>query len=281
MFDLDDSELLEYIKEDVPYFDFTSYLQEARDKKAKLEVYTRDEVVVACSNEASRIAELLKCEVLTCIPERQVAKEGEVILSFCGPYEKVHQAWKLTQVLLEYSCKMATYSRAMKNAIEEVNSSCALLGTRKSFPFAKRFCIKAIMNGGAFPHRLGLSDSVLFFSQHRSLYKNDEEFYKLIPSFKTEVPEKKIVVESESLEDSICLMQNGVDVIQLDKVSTQVLAKIVAYRNENFLHVKIIMAGGVNLKNVKEYAACGIDGIVTSALYAQGMSNIGTRMSIL
>jgi nicotinate-nucleotide pyrophosphorylase len=37
----------------------------------------------------------------------------------------------------------------------------------------------------------------------------------------------------------------------------------------------------MNLKNAKEYASTGIDGIVTSALYGQGMANIGTRMSIL
>jgi len=281
MFDLDDNELLEYIKEDVPYFDLTTYIQEAGYKRAKLEVYTREEVVVSCSREASRIAQLLGCEVLTCVPERKMVKEGEVLLSFFGSYEKVHQAWKLTQVLLEYSCRIATYTTAMIKAIEEVNPTCELLATRKSFPFAKRLCIKAIMDGGALPHRLGLSESVLFFAQHRSIYENDAAFYSEISKLKIKVPEKKMVVESETFEDSVALMQHGVDVLQLDKVDLETLKKIVAYKDENFLHVKTLMAGGVNLKNAKEYASCGIDGIVTSALYGQGMANIGTRMSIL
>jgi molybdenum transport protein len=281
MFDLDDNELLEYIKEDVPYFDLTTYIQEAGEKRAKLEVYTREEVVVSCLHEASRIAELLGCEVLTCIPERQIVKEGEVLLSFFGNYEKVHQAWKLTQVLLEYSCKMATYTAAMIKAIKEVNSTCELLSTRKSFPFAKRLCIKAIMDGGALPHRLGLSESVLFFAQHRSIYENDAVFYKEISKLKLKIPEKKLIVESDNLQDSIALMHHGVDVLQLDKVDLETLKNVIDYKDKHFLHVKILMAGGVNLKNAKEYANCGIDGIVTSALYGQGMANIGTRMSIL
>lgn len=281
MFDLDDNELLEYIKDDVPYFDLTTYIQESGDKKAKLEVFTREEVVVSCSREAARIAQLLGCEVLTCIPEKKVAKEGEVLLSFFGSYEKVHQAWKLTQVLLEYSCKMATYTASMKKCIQEVNPTCELLATRKSFPFAKRLCIKAIMNGGAMPHRLGVSESILFFAQHRVIYESDAVFYTHIEKLKLKIPEKKFIVESENFEDAIALMQHGVDVLQLDKVSVEILKKIVAYKEKIFSHVKILMAGGVNLKNAKEYASCGVDGIVTSALYGQGMANIGTRMSIL
>lgn len=281
MFDLDDSELLGYIKEDVPYLDITTYIQNTSEIKAKLEVYTRDEVVVSCSHEASRICELLGCEVVTCMPEKSVAKKGEVLLSFVGAYEKVHQAWKLTQVLLAYACKMATYSKEMIDEIKSVNTHCELLGTRQNFPFAKRLCIKAIMNGGAMPHRLGVSDRVLFFEQHRSIYANNAEFYAQIKGFKTRVPEEKIVVESGDFEDSVALLEHGVDVLQMDKVSLENLKKIAKFRDEKYPYVKILMAGGVNLKNVKEYASTGIDGIVTSAVYGQGMADIGTRMSIL
>jgi molybdenum transport protein len=281
MFDLDDNELLGYIKEDVPYFDLTTYLQKAGDKRAKLEIFTREKIVVSCSNEAARIAELLGCEVLSCMPPRKIAHEGEILLSFYGSYEKVHQAWKLTQVLLEYTCKMATYARAMKDEMNEVNAHCELLATRKSFPFAKRMCIKAIMDGGAMPHRLGVSETILFFPQHRSLYENDEAFYKELEVLKLDLPEKKLIVESDNFEDSKALLAHGVDVLQLDKVSVDELKKIMAYKNENYPNVKVLAAGGVNKNNAKEYASLGIDAIVTSAIYGNGMANIGTRMSIL
>ena len=66
----------------------------------------------------------------------------------------------------------------MKKEIDEVNSNCELLGTRKNFPFAKKFCIKSIMSGGAMPHRLGLSETVLFFPNHRVVYEDKHDFYE-------------------------------------------------------------------------------------------------------
>ncbi|MCD4667269.1 MAG: molybdenum ABC transporter, partial [Sulfurimonas sp.] len=110
MFNLNDNELLEYIKEDLAYFDLTTYLQDSSDKKAKIDIYTREDIIVSCSEEASRIVELLGCKVDLVIPSKQKVKAGEIILSFSGDYEKVHQAWRSSQVILEYSCKIATFT---------------------------------------------------------------------------------------------------------------------------------------------------------------------------
>ncbi|WP_024953464.1 ModD protein [Sulfurospirillum arcachonense] len=281
MFNLTDIELMEYIKEDIPYFDLTTYTQNCSDKKARLEIYTREDTLVSCSEESARIAKLLGCKVETCVSSKTLAKKGDVLLSFSGDYEKVHQAWRSSQVILEYSCKMANYAYEMKKIMLKSNPNIELLATRKTFPFAKRFCIKSIMNGGAMPHRLGLSETILFFPNHRLVYKSDEVFYDEVKKIKAKTPEKKVVVESESLEDSISLMQVGVDVIQLDKVSVELLEKVIKYKNKHFVHVKILVAGGVNIKNADKYAKSGVDGIVTSAIYFNGMTDIGCKMSII
>ena len=280
MFNLNDNELLEYIKEDVAYFDLTTYLQESSNKKAKMDIYTREDIVVSCSEEASRIAELLGCKVEFKIPSKQKAKGGETILSFSGDYEKVHQAWRSSQVILEYSCKIATFAYEMKQQIQEVNTHCELLTTRKTFPLSKKLCIKSVMMGGAMPHRLGLSETILFFPHHRAIYKDNNSFYKAIEDFKIKAPEKKIVVESEDFEDAVSLMKNGADVIQMDKVGLELLEKIIKYKNQNFPNVKILAAGGINKKNAKEFALTGVDGIVTSGVYGCGMVNMGTRIEI-
>ena len=72
----------------------------------------------------------------------------------------------------------------MKQEIERVNQKCELLTTRKTFPLSKRFCIKAAICGGATPHRLGLSETILFFDGHRIIYKNNEEFYEAVKNIK-------------------------------------------------------------------------------------------------
>jgi molybdenum transport protein len=281
MFNLSIQELEKYIQDDIPYFDLTTSLQNCNNTIAQIEVFTREDIIVSCSEEAAKIVELLNCKVDFFVKSKNKVEKDGTILKFSGLYEDIHKAWRLTQILLEYSCKISTYSYQMKEKIEKINPSCELLTTRKTFPFSKRFCIKAAFCGGAMPHRLNLSETVLFFEGHRILYKNNEEFYEDLKRIKTKIPEKKLNVESESFEDSINLMKIGVDVIQLDKIDFEELEKIITYKNENFPNVKILVAGGINLTNIEKYASYKIDGVVTSSVYNCGMANISSRLKIM
>lgn len=281
MFKLNDNELLEYIKEDVPYFDLTTTLQDVSNKKAKLQIFTREDVMVACSEEASRVAQLIGCEVNFVLPSKAVAKRGDILLEFSGDYENVQSAWRSAQLILEYSCKIATYAYEMKQEIASINPHCELLATRKHFPFAKRFCIKSIMCGGAMPHRLGLSETVLFFDHHRKIYDTNEVFYKALQEIKIKALEKKIVVEPRDFNDAIKLMENGADVLQMDKTSLEVIKEVVSFKNKHYPHVKILGAGGISKENVKEFVDAGVDGVVTSQVYFCGMADMGSKMDIL
>lgn len=280
MFNLSTRELEAYIQDDLPYFDLTTYLQEITEQQAELSIFTRDEIVVACSEEAAKIATMIGCEVTSYLPSKSVAYAGESLITIRGDYNAIHQAWRNVQVIMEYGSKIATYTHKMKQAISSVNPHCELLGTRKSFPFAKRFCIKSIMIGGAMPHRLGLSETILLFAHHRKVYANNEAFYEVIGTLKRKAPEKKIVVESENLQDTLALMEAGVDVVQLDKVSIEIIQEVIAYRNKHFPHIKVLVAG-VNLNNAKAYAQLGMDGIVTSSLYTAGMANLGSTIKVI
>ena len=281
MFKLNDQELLEYIKEDVPYLDLTTTLQEMSDKKAKMQIFTREDVIVSCSEEAARVAQLFGCEIHFMLPSKTKAKQGDVLIEFGGSYENVQSAWRSTQLILEYSCKIATYANEMKQEILSVNPHCELLVTRKHFPFAKRFCIKSIICGGAMPHRLGLSETILFFAHHRKVYANDEAFYEELGKIKIKALEKKIVVEPRDLNDAIELMKHGADVLQMDKTSLDILKEITSYRDKYYPHIKILGAGGIGKENVKEFVNTGIDGIVTSKIYFCGMADMGSNMEII
>ena len=281
MFNLTNQELEKYIQDDIPYFDLTTSLQNCNDVFAQIEVYTREEIIVSCSEEAAKIVELLNCKVDFFVKSKTKLEKDNIILKFSDLYEDIHKAWRLTQILLEYSCKISSYAYQMKAKIEKTNPSCELLTTRKTFPFSKRFCIKAAFCGGAMPHRLNLSETVLFFEGHRILYKNNEEFYEDLKRIKIKIPEKKLNIESESFEDSINLMKIGVDVIQLDKIDFEELEKIITYKNKNFPTVKILVAGGINLTNIEKYASYKIDGVVTSSIYNCGMANISSRLKIV
>lgn len=281
MFNLTTKELEAFIADDIPYFDLTTHLQAITNKRAKLTIFTREDIILSCIEEAYTIAKLYNCHIEGRSTSGDKIKSGEDIISIIGDYNAVHQAWRNIQIILEYSSKIATYTYEMKKAMCKVNSHCELLATRKSFPFAKRFCIKSIMVGGAMPHRLGLSESILLFDHHRKVYKSDKKFYSILSKFKQKAPEKKIIVESSDFDDAVSLMNFGADVIQLDKVSIKTIEKVIDYKEHGHKHIKILVAGGINKKNVKEYAALGVDGIVTSALYNAGVANLGSHLEML
>lgn len=276
-----DNELIELLKEDIPYLDLTTSLQNRQNLKARLDIFTREDIVVSCSEESFKIAKLLDCEVLSYLPSKSRAKKGDLVLSFAGTYENLHKIWRTCQLIVEYSSKIATYTNQMVEKIKLVNKNCELLTTRKTYPFAKKFCIKSVLIGGGLIHRLNLSETVLFFANHRVVYKDNFEFYSEIKNYKTKLPEKKIVVESSDFEDCKNLMKSGVDVLQLDKMPFEDIKKVIKFKDENFKNIKIICSGGINLENVSIYASLKIDGIVTSAVYSCSMADFGSKISIL
>ncbi|MGF7493888.1 ModD protein [Campylobacter concisus] len=275
---LSDAEILDYINEDLPYFDLTTSLQDI-DKKASLEIYSRDEICVSCVDVAASIARLLGCESEIFVKNSQICKAGDVIIKIYGGYEDVHKAWKLAQVALEYASAIATYTNKMVKAAKSVNEKCEVLATRKSFPFAKKFCVKAVIEGGGGMHRFGLSDSVLFFKNHIKAYASFDEFISHLPEFKAKMVERKICVEAENLDEASKLLKAKCDVVQCDKFSPELIQNVLALRDEISPNTMILAAGGVNLSNAKEFA--NADAIVTSAMYSKGIADISARLEIL
>ena len=280
MIKISDAEILAYIGEDLPYFDLTTLLQGIR-KNAVLTILPREDVTVSCIDVAARIAQLLGCEAQIYVPNSAVAAAKEPIVKISGSYDNVHKAWKLAQICLEYACQIATYARAMNEAAKSVNPKCEILATRKSFPFAKKFCLKAVLEGGCGVHRLNLSDSVLFFKNHIKAYDSYEEFLAQISTFKAKSPERKIAVECENLGDCEALLRAGADVVQCDKFIPAAVKRAVGLRDKIAPNAALVASGGINLKNVIEFAVAGADALVTSAMYTQGMADITAVLEIV
>ena len=280
MIKISDAEILAYIGEDLPYFDLTTSLQGIR-KNAVLTILPREDVTVSCVDVAAGIARLLDCEAQICVPNSAVAAAKEPIVKISGSYDNVHKVWKLAQICLEYACRIATYARAMNEAAKSVNPKCEILATRKSFPFAKKFCLKAVLEGGCGVHRLNLSDSVLFFKNHIKAYGSYEEFLAQISTFKAKAPERKIAVECENLDDCEALLKAGADVVQCDKFTPGAVKRAVDLRDKIAPNAALVASGGINLKNVREFAVTGADALVTSAMYTQGMADITAVLEIV
>ncbi|PPB62490.1 molybdenum ABC transporter [Campylobacter hyointestinalis] len=272
-------ELEDLVKSDIPFNDLTTELMET-GAKAELSISSRGEITLSCLDAVSQICKARELEFYSDFKNSMEVKSGTQVLSVIGDFSELHAIYKTIQNLLEYACGIATSANMVVKIVKEASPDCEVLVTRKVFPFAKKLCLKAALEGGAKVHRLGLSDSVLFFENHTNAYKSLDKFLSDISKFKKRLCERKIIVEASDLEFAKAALKAGSDGVQCDKMSVEDVKKVVEFKNANFANAIVLAAGGISEKNAKEYAKTGINAIVTSAVY-KGVADLGARIEIL
>lgn len=267
-----------FIKEDVPYIDLTTLALGISDQKGTIQFFTREDAVLCGTEEVVKIFNKLNIELIKSKPSGTLIKKGEVFIEGKGNAEDLHIAWKVSQNILDYSSGIATKTRKLVDKISEINPNLHIITTRKVVPGTKELAIKAVVAGGGFPHRLGLSETILIFKQHLNFLGGIDELIKILESVKSKACEKKVIAEVENIEQAIALCENGIDGIQFDKVPYDELKKHVdKLRNIN-PSIVILASGGINESNIEEYAKTGANSIVTTSVYHAKPIDIGCKI---
>ena len=263
--------------EDVPYIDLTCEILGIDDQSGQMEYFTREDCVLAGTEVALRIMAKLGCEVVQSVPSGQCVEAGGTFMTVRGRAADLHAAWKVCLNVFDHCSAVATKTRAMVDAAHAQNPHCEVLTTRKSMPGAKDLLTLAVMAGGAFPHRLGLSETVLVFDHHLTFFGGFDAFVEQLPDIKGRCVEKKLFVEADA-ERARVLARAGVDGIQVDKVPVDELEPLVRELRAIDPHVTLIAAGGVNPQNAGAYAATGVDGLATTAPFSAKPLDMSVRM---
>ena len=277
MLRIPDARIDGFIAEDVPYIDLTCAVLGIGDEPGEMAYFTREDCVLAGTNVARRIMAKLGCEVTGARRDGERVRAGEEFFCVRGRSGDLHAAWKVCLNVFDHLSAVATKARAMVDAAHAANPRCEVLTTRKSMPGAKDLLTEAVMAGGAFPHRLGLSETVLVFDHHLEFFGGFDAFVKQLPAIKGRCVEKKLFVEADA-DHARVLALAGVDGIQLDKVAVEQLGPLVEELLAIDPRVTLISAGGVNLQNAGAYAATGVDGLATTAPFAAKPLDMSVRM---
>jgi molybdenum transport protein len=278
LFYITDSDIERFIQEDVPYGDLTTHLLGIGEKHGKIVYSTREETTLCCTEEAARLLNKLGAETTRMLPSGTVVPAGTELLEAQGTAEALHSGWKAALNLLEYASGIASRTARVVNAARTINPDITIVTTRKSFPGTKKIVIKAIMAGGALPHRLGLSETILVFKQHTAFMGGLGEFLETIPDLRTKAKETKIIVEADNVSEAVQIAKADADVVQVDKAKPDELAVLVKEVRAVNTAIKISAAGGINEANIAQYAATGVDIIVLSSVYFGKPSDIGARI---
>ena len=233
----------------------------------------RQQGVISGVEEAEQL--LLRCglSVTRQINNGATVEADEVFLEARGSAAALHRGWKISQTVLEYMSGIARRCALMVERASAVRPGVQVAVTRKNFPGAKALCLEAAMDGGAAIHRQNLSDSILVFAQHLQFFSKGgqqtpmEFFARQVQNLRARMPEKKLSAEVDTLEDALLVTSAGIDMVQCEKFTCESLAATVGALRGTRPDILILAAGGITGENAAEYAATGVDVLVTTWPY--------------
>ncbi|MDD2308887.1 MAG: ModD protein [Desulfuromonadaceae bacterium] len=269
-----DSDIERFIEEDIPYGDLTTHLLGIENRPGRIVFTTREDTTLCCTEEASRVLQKCGATLTSCMPSGTKLSAGIEFLVAKGQAQALHAGWKVALNLLEYASGIASRTQRIVEKSRAVNPALSVVTTRKSFPGTKKIVIKAITAGGALPHRMGLSETILVFKQHTAFFGDLDAFLGSVSDLKMRARETKIIIEADTCEEALQIARCGADIVQLDKIAPAELADIVVKIRSANPNIQISAAGGINEANAAEYAATGIDIIVLSSVYFGKPSDI-------
>lgn len=261
-----DAELDRFLAEDVPYGDLTTQLLGIGAQPGLMVFRARQPMVVSSTEEAARLVTRSGALASRVLPSGSRVEAGAVLLQAEGPAAALLASWKVAQTLVESASGIASGARAIVDAARAVRPDVVVACTRKAFPGTRAVAVKAIISGGAVPHRLGLSETILVFPEHRSFF-GGETLASALARVRAHSPEKKLVVEVGTQAEAEEAALAGADVVQLEKFTPIQVGEIAARLSLVASGVKIAAAGGVKAVNAAEYAAAGAHVLVTTAPY--------------
>lgn len=260
---LSDDALLRLLAEDVPYGDLTTDLLGIGGHAAALTFAARAGMTVCGTEEAARLFQLAGAEARVAVPSGQFS-DG-LLLTAEGDVGSLHRAWKTAQVLVELYSGIATGTAAIVRVLHEAGFATPLACTRKHFPGTKTMAVKAVRSGGAYMHRLGLSETLLLFHEHRLFL--DEPAAATVARLRAAQPERGLVVEVSDETEALSWAEAGALVLQLERFAPDQVRALKETLAARGLAPILAIAGGVNVGNAVAYAAAGAGILVSSAPY--------------
>jgi molybdenum transport protein len=263
---LDDAQLAALLREDAPFGDLTSAMLVSPNSTGRMRFVARRAMCVAGSEEALRIIQMAGAQAELHAASGTHAAPGQLLIEAEGPAHALLLAWKVAQTLVEAASGIASATAAIVGLLREAGHTQPVACTRKNFPGTRAIAAKAVRAGGGVMHRLGLSETLLVFPEHR-VFIAPERMAQAIADLLRAQPEKRIVVEVGNEQDALALARAGAHVLQLERFTPTDVASLRHKLLEAGLAVSLAPAGGVTRDNALDYARAGVDLLVTSAPY--------------
>ena len=240
-----------FLQEDVGTGDLTSESVIPAELVAKAEIICKTANAIVCGlEEANAVFDLCGCSSKAIVKDGDKVRKGQSIMTVRGNARSILKAERLALNLLMRMSGIATETRKLADMARPVR----VAATRKTAPGLRYFDKKAVIVGGGLAHRMRLDEMVLIKDNHIALSGSPKDCIRLA---KKEVGSAiKIECEAKNSKEVIEAINAGADVVMLDNFTPAQAAKSIKEMKKMGLRKRALIeiSGGVNHKNLKQYA---------------------------
>lgn len=253
--------------------DWTSVSLIPADARSELRVVSRTAGVIAGLPAAAAVVAVAdpRLEFTPTVADGARVAAGQTIATLAGATRSVLTAERVVLNLLGRMSGVATAVRRLVDAAE--GTPCRVYDTRKTVPGWRLLDKYAVRMGGGWNHRTGLYDAILIKDNHlaalRAAGLGPDEAVRRARAFveKTFPPSRSrsmvVEIEIDSFDQLAAVLAAGPDVVLLDNMHVEELARCVAERHRLAPQVVLEASGGIRPETVPAIAATGVDRVST------------------
>lgn len=196
-------------------------------------------------------------------------RNGEIAFEVTA---KVHTILTCERLVLNCMQRMSGIATLTKKYVDKLKGyNTKLLDTRKTTPNFRLLEKEAVRIGGGTNHRFGLYDMIMLKDNHIDYSGGIEQAINKSYSYiKENNKDLKIEIEARSIDDVKTILKVGkVNRIMLDNFSPFEINEALQLIDHRY---ETEASGGINLENIQQYAATGVDYISSGAIIHQAKS---------
>jgi nicotinate-nucleotide pyrophosphorylase (carboxylating) len=270
-----DEQLLQLIKnalaEDIGDGDHSTLSSIDANAKSKAVLKIKEDGILAGVAVAKKIFSYMQTDIVFTQykNDSDAMKAGEIAFTVEA---KVHTILQCERLVLNCMQRMSGIATLTHKYVEQLKGfKTKLLDTRKTTPNFRLLEKEAVAIGGGVNHRFGLYDMIMLKDNHvdysGGIEKAIEKAYEYV---QTKELGLKIEVETRSLTDVKKVLAVGkVDRIMLDNFTPAQITEALQLIDGKY---ETEASGGIDLNNIRSYAATGVDYISSGAIIHHAVS---------
>jgi nicotinate-nucleotide pyrophosphorylase (carboxylating) len=269
--------MLRFIEDDAPFGDITSSLV-IPDITCNAIMRAEQGGIIAGLTEVSTLCSYFGITVMHRAKDGDIVSKNDMILSLSGDAKKILLVERTALNIIGRMSSIATQTKKMVDIVTSVNPHCRVAATRKTCPGFQIFDKKAVQIGGGDPHRMNLSDGILIKDNHLALVP----IMSAIRAAKNVSVLKKIEVEVETSDDALIAANSGADIIMLDNMSPDMVARTIELLKREGMRDRILieLSGGITDSSLVNYAALDVD-VISLGFLTHSVCNFPVNLEIV